>query len=117
MQGFSEIQTCVHMLSRFGHVRFFANPWTVTCQAPLSMEFSQQEHWNGLPCPPPGDLPDPGIEPMYPASPVLQVDSLPDEPWGSPRKVHALNKIGRSFAIENVRLNIETAPTVYVTQS
>ena len=54
---------------------------------------------------------------MSPASPVLQVDSLPDEPWGSPSEVHALNKIGRSFAIENVRLNIEGAPTVYVTQS
>ena len=40
-----------------------ATPWTVACQAPLSMGFSRQEYWNGLPCPPPGDLPDPGIEP------------------------------------------------------
>ena len=52
-------------------VRLFATPWTVDCQAPLSMEFSRQEHWNGLPFPPPGDLPDPGIEHGCPASPAL----------------------------------------------
>ena len=58
------------MLSQFSHVRLFVTPWTVACQAPLSMGFSRQEYWSGLPCPPPGDLPDPGIEPttlMYPA--------------------------------------------------
>ena len=44
--------------------------------APLFMGFSQQEYWSGLPCPPPGDLPDPGIEPKSPVSPALQVDSL-----------------------------------------
>ena len=43
-------------------VRLFATPWTVALQAPVSMEFSRQEYWSGLPCPPPGDLPDPGIE-------------------------------------------------------
>ena len=41
-----------------------ATPWTVARQAPLSMGFSRQEYWSGLPCPPPGELPDPGIEPM-----------------------------------------------------
>ena len=41
----------------------FVTPWTVARQAPLSMEFSKQEDWSGLPCPPPGDLPDPGIKP------------------------------------------------------
>ena len=45
--------------------------WTVVCQAPLSMEFSRQEYWNGLPYPPPGDLPDPGIEPAALVSPTL----------------------------------------------
>ena len=50
-----------------------ATPWTVACQAPLSMGFSRQEYWSGLPFPSPGDLPDPGIEPM---SPTLQEDSL-----------------------------------------
>ena len=49
------------------------NPWTVACQAPLSMGFSGQEYWSGLPWPSPGDLPDPGIDPLYPA---LQADSL-----------------------------------------
>ena len=56
--------------------------WTVACQALLSMGFSSQEYWSGLPCPPPGDLPDPGIETVPPASPVLQVDSLLTEPPG-----------------------------------
>ena len=54
----------VKSLSR---VRLFANPWTVAYQAPLSMGFSRQEYWSGLPFPSPGDLPDPGIEPWSPA--------------------------------------------------
>ena len=53
---------------------FFATPWTVACQAPLSMGYSRQEHWSWLPFPSPGDLPKPGIKA---ASPALQVDSLP----------------------------------------
>ena len=52
--------TC--MLSHFNHVQFFVAPRTVAHQAPLSMGFSRQEYWSGLPCPPPGDLPYPGIE-------------------------------------------------------
>ena len=56
-------------------------PWTVARQAPLSMAFSRQEHWSGLPFPPPGDLPDPGIEPE---SPALQLDSLLLSHQGSP---------------------------------
>ena len=57
----SGIDVCafVCMLS---HVQLFATPWTVVCQAPLSMEFFRQEHWRGLPFPTPGDLPHPGIE-------------------------------------------------------
>ena len=51
-----------------------ATPWTVACQAPLSMGFSRQEYWSGLPFPSPGHLPNPGIEPR---SPALQADSLP----------------------------------------
>ena len=53
------------------HVWCFATPWTVVCQAPLSMRFSRQGHWSGLPCPPPGDLPDPGIKPASLKSPAL----------------------------------------------
>ena len=52
----------VHMLSRFSRVRLFVTPWTVARQAPLSVGFSRQEYWSGLPCPPPGDRPDPGME-------------------------------------------------------
>ena len=46
-------------------------------QAPLSMGFSRQEYWSGLPCPSPEDLPDPGTEPISPVAPALQADSLP----------------------------------------
>ena len=53
--------------------------WTLACQFPLSMGFSRQEYWSGLPFPSPGDLPNPGIEP---GSPVLQVDSLLTELGG-----------------------------------
>ena len=55
---------CVYVcvLSSFSHVGFLATLWTVAHQAPLSMGFSRQEYWSGLPCPPPGDLPDPEIE-------------------------------------------------------
>ena len=62
-------------------VRLFVNPWTVAHQAPLSMGFCRQEYWSGLPCPSPGDLPDPGIEPR---SPALQANSLPFELPGKP---------------------------------
>ena len=62
--------------------------WTEACQAPLSMGFSRQEYWSGLPFPSPGDLPDPGIEP---GSPELQADDLPTELWGKPR--HTVNCI------------------------
>ena len=56
-------------------------PQTVAHQAPPSMGFSRQEYWSGLPCPSPGHLPDPGIEP---GSPALQADALPSEPPGEP---------------------------------
>ena len=59
------------MLSCFSHVWFFVTPWTVAHQAPLSMGLSRQEYWSGLPCPPPGDLPDPGIETAVPTSCAL----------------------------------------------
>ena len=62
----------------------FATSWIVAHLAPLSMGFSRQEYWSGLPCPPPGDLPDPGIEPVSPVALALQVDSLPLSHLGSP---------------------------------
>ena len=72
------------VLSCFSHVRFFATLWTVSCQALLSIGFFRQEYWSGLPCPPPGDLPNPGTEPTSPVSPALQADSLLLSCQGSP---------------------------------
>ena len=71
----------VKSLSR---VRLFATPWTATHQAPPSMGFSRQEYRSGLPCPRPGDLRHPGIQPASPASPASKVDSLPLSQQGSP---------------------------------
>ena len=62
-------------------VWLFATLWTITHQAPLSMGFSTQEYWNGLPCSPPGTLPNPGIKPR---SPAWQADSFTTEPAGKP---------------------------------
>ena len=63
-----------------------ATSWTIASQASSSMGFPRQEYWSGLPFPPPEDVPDPGIEPMSPASPELQVDSLSTGPPGKPRE-------------------------------
>ena len=62
-----------------------ATPWSVACQAPLSMGFSRQEYWSGLLFPSAGDLPHPGIEP---GSPALQADSLLTELWMKPKILH-----------------------------
>ena len=76
---------CFHVLKvkvkSLSRVQFFAAPWTTAYQIPLSMGFSRQECWSGLPFPSPGDLPDPKIEP---GSPTLQADALPSEPPGKP---------------------------------
>ena len=72
---------CACVLSHFSHVRLFVILWTVACQAPLSMGFSKQDFWSGLTCPPPVDLPGPGIKPT---SLAFQVDSLPLRHWGHP---------------------------------
>ena len=65
-------------------VRLFVTPWTAASQASLSVGFSNQEYWSRKPYPPPGDLPNPGIEPESPVSPELWADSLPTEPPGKP---------------------------------
>ena len=56
-----------NLASVLGHVQLLRTPWTVACQSPLSMEFSRQEYWSGLPIPSLGDIPDPGIEAIPPA--------------------------------------------------
>ena len=68
-------------MKSLSRVRLFATPWTVAHQAPLSMGFSRQEYWSGMPFPSPGDLPDPGSEP---GSPTWQ--ALTSEPQGKPQK-------------------------------
>ena len=73
---------CSCVLSHFISVWPFVTPWTVARHALLSMGFSRQRYWSGLPCPPPGDLPDLGIETMSLTSPALQADSLLSEPPG-----------------------------------
>ena len=70
------------MCCKLSPIRLFVTPRIVPHQAPLSMGFPRQEYWNGLPFPSPGDLPNPGIEPM---SPTLQADSLLPEPPGKPK--------------------------------
>ena len=75
----SECLCCV--FSRQVMSDLFVTPWTIACQAPLSMEFSRQEYWSELPFHSPGDLPDPGVKPR---SPTLQADSLLSEPPGKP---------------------------------
>ena len=70
------------MLNHFSHVQLWATLWTIARQPPLSMGFSSQEYWSGLPWPSPGDLPDSGVKSR---SPALQVDSLQLNHLGSPR--------------------------------
>ena len=80
------------MLSCFSCARLFVTPWTAAHQAPLSMGFSRQEYWSGLPHPPPGDLPNIGIEPTSPVSSVLEVVSVLlshlGSPWGGEVEVN-----------------------------
>ena len=81
----SPIQYKFSSVESLSHVRLFATPWTVACQAPLSMGFSRQEYWCGLPLPSPGDLPHPGIEPASHVSPAgVKTGSLPQSRLGSP---------------------------------
>ena len=71
--------------SSLSRAQLFATPWTAAHQAPLFMGFSRQGYWSGLPCPPPGDLPNRGTEL---GSPPLQADSLPSEPPGKPIHIY-----------------------------
>ena len=79
------------------HVRLFGTPWTIAHQSPLSMGFSRQEYWSGLPCLPPGDLPNSGTEPE---SPALQAYSLPSEPPGKLLYIqHSPTKFSRPASV------------------
>ena len=82
------------VLSCFSHVWFFATLWTVACQAPLSMGFSRQEYWSGLPCPPQGDLTDSGIEPESLKSPALAGGFFTTSPsWEAQQRTQKGHKI------------------------
>ena len=77
-------RTNLCMLSPFSRVQLSATLWLIAHQAPLSKGFSRQEYWSGLLCPPPGDLPHPGIKPR---SPALQGDSLLPDPPGKTKNI------------------------------
>ena len=89
-----------------------ATPWTVACQAPLSMEFSRQEPCSGLPVPPPGDLPDPGIEPK---SPAWQANSLPPSHLGSPLEDLLKQYCPRQFKRREDMRSGKKCPCIYET--
>ena len=98
----------------FSHVRLCATPRTVVRRDPLSMEFSRQEYWSGLPFLTPGDLPNPGIKPT---SPALQADSLPLSHLGSP---YRMVDFGKSYNLSTHQLSHqqnqqnESVPRVFV---
>ena len=87
------------MYPEFSRVRLFVTLWAVARQAPLSMGFSGQENWSALPCPHPGDLPDPGIEPAAPVALALWAGSLPLSHQGS-SKIQVL--LGKTCDLEYI---------------
>ena len=86
-----------------------ATPWTVAHQAPLSTGFSRPEYWSGLPFPSPGDLPNPGIEPMSPAFPALASIFSTTEPPGKPQiGAYPWNILSQeTFSVTHLPLNLE----------
>ena len=84
--------------------------WTVSCQAPLSVGFSRQEYWSGLPCPLPGDLSNPGMEIR---SPALQVDSLLTKSPGKPNLVTSPNPSGSSYRYRHIQILLNL-PSKYI---
>ena len=86
-----------------GSIRLFATPQIVSCQAPLSMGFSRQEYWSGLPSPSLEDLPNPGIDPASFTSPAWEVGSLPLVPAGKPMFISYKEGISTKEEIETPR--------------
>ena len=101
MNPFSAGTMCVCVYSHSGHVQLFVTPWTVTYQAPLSVEVSRQEYWSGLPFPSPGHHPKPGIEPR---SSALQVDSLPLNHQGLWHVIIFLHRIWKMLLFYSINL-------------
>ena len=92
------------------YVQLFATPWTVACQAPLSMGLSWQEYWSGFSLPPPGDLPDVGIKPT---SPVLAGGFFTAEPPGKSPNHSCLSVKSPWFQEYPVGFEVEAGPEVY----
>ena len=112
--------SCAHRSARghFTHVWFFATLSTITCQAPLPMGLSRQEYWRRLPLSLPGDLPNPGIQPMSPASPALQENSVWWATWEGPAhkstptwKEAWSSQVDRSHLAENTQPGLFLANT------
>ena len=96
----------VCMLSSFSLVWLFATLWTVAHQAPLYMVFSRQECWSGLPCPPPGDLPDQGLKPGLLNLLHWQAGSLPLVPPGKPCWSQCLSTVLKILGLLRIMLNL-----------
>ena len=96
-------QTLACVLNHFSRVRLFATLWTEALQTPLSMGFSRKEYWSGLPCPPPGDLPGPGIEPTSLMSPALAGRFFTTSiTWEAPEtNISGLNFRNTTFVVSN----------------
>ena len=95
------------VLSCFSRVRLFATPWTVAHQASLSVGFSRQEYWSGLPFPSPGDLPDPGIKTPSPVPPALAGRFFTTEPPGNITSVEWISERTSSHCLyANYNFNI-----------
>ena len=100
------------MLSRFSRVWPFVTPWAVAHQASLSVEFSRQEFWSGLPCPPPGDLPDPGIKPESLTSPALAAGFFTNSAsWEAPKNGPSSQITGKKQAYSISRRDSAEKPT------
>ena len=116
-------QVDLGIVMSLSHVQLFVTPWAVARQGLLSMRFSRQQYWSGLPCPSPADLPNPGIEPR---SPALQADSLPAEPPGKPLALVEQPKLSHIphrhhdsdrqflFSFSRSTLNSESPRAVYI---
>ena len=98
------------VLSRFSCVRLFVTPWTVACQAPVSIGFFRQEYWSGLTCPPPGDFPDPGVKPASLMSPALAGGFFTTEPPGKPMQIWGIDIHGGKDSWDSFIVYTESQP-------
>ena len=95
------VWVCTHAQS-LSCVQLFANPWTVACQAPLSVKYFKQEYWSGLPFSTPGDLSDPGMEPASLCIMNWQADSLPLYHLGSPLNIFEIESESCSVMLDSL---------------